>query len=142
MPPEEGAVSKRQGEKHHRADDTVAERRPPPRKAIKPGDPGERASAIKATAQAGKIEVDAATPAAHPLTRRQAQRRIDTFRFRSPLWPRPHQRLVEASSTIHLTSSSKVIPTYAASSGTSDVSVMPGWVLISRQTSSPVPRTS
>ena len=59
-----------------------------------------------------------------------------------PCWPRPHQRLIEASSTIHRTSSSKVTPAYAASSGTSDVSVMPGCVLTSRQTSSPVPRSS
>src|SRR5207245_6704086 len=44
------------------------------------------------------------------------------------------QRSSEASSTIHLTSSSNVMPEWAASSGTSDVSVMPGWVLTSRQT--------
>src|SRR5690606_20163108 len=42
-----------------------------------------------------------------------------------------------ASSTIQLTSSSKEWPAWRACSGTSDVSVMPGWVLSSRQTSSP-----
>jgi len=73
---------------------------------------------------------------------RRGGRRMASFLPCSPLWPRPHQRLVEASSTIHLTSSSKVIPAYAASSGTSEVSVMPGCVLISRQTSFPVPRSS
>ena len=80
MPAEEGAVSKRQGEKHHRADDTEAERRRPPRKAIKPcpigRHQGRRASAIKAAMQAPKIEADAAMPAAHPLTRQQAQRSV------------------------------------------------------------------
>src|SRR5262252_10809079 len=56
--------------------------------------------------------------------------------------PRQHyllQRSSEASSTIHLTSSSNVMPASAASSGTSDVSVMPGWVLTSRQTKPCVP---
>ena len=42
-----------------------------------------------------------------------------------------------ASSTIQATSSSNEWPAWRACSGTSDVSVMPGWVLISRQTSSP-----
>src|SRR5690606_28485948 len=42
-----------------------------------------------------------------------------------------------ASSTIQDTSSSNEWPACLACSGTSDVSVMPGWVLISRQTSSP-----
>src|SRR5690606_30154951 len=42
-----------------------------------------------------------------------------------------------ASSTIQATSSSNECPAWRACSGTSDVSVMPGWVLISRQTSSP-----
>src|SRR5262249_59802005 len=41
------------------------------------------------------------------------------------------QRLSEASSIIHCTSSSNVMPACAASSGTSDVSVMPGCVLTS-----------
>src|SRR5262245_17811883 len=49
------------------------------------------------------------------------------------------QRSSEASSTIHLTSSSNVMPASAASSGTSDVLVMPGWVLTSRQTKPCVP---
>src|SRR5262249_41724872 len=49
------------------------------------------------------------------------------------------QRLSETSSIIHCTSSSNVMPACAASSGTSDVSVMPGCVLTSRQTSPPVP---
>jgi len=44
------------------------------------------------------------------------------------------QRSSAASSTIHETSSSKVIPAKAASSGTRDVSVIPGCVLTSRQT--------
>src|SRR3984957_4692295 len=43
----------------------------------------------------------------------------------------------EASSTIHETSSPKETPACAAISGTRDVSVMPGWVLTSRQTNSP-----
>src|SRR5262249_57132778 len=51
------------------------------------------------------------------------------------------QRLSEASSIIHCTSSSNVMPACAASSGTSDVSVMPGCVLTSRQTSPPIPST-
>src|SRR5690606_7798793 len=42
-----------------------------------------------------------------------------------------------ASSTIQETRSSKLCPTWAACSGASEVGVMPGWVLISRQTSSP-----
>src|SRR5690606_38194218 len=42
-----------------------------------------------------------------------------------------------ASSTIQATSSSNEWPACRACSGTRDVSVMPGWVLISRQTSSP-----
>src|SRR5262249_23090075 len=41
------------------------------------------------------------------------------------------QRLSETSSIIHCTSSSNVMPACAASSGTSDVSVMPGCVLTS-----------
>src|SRR5262245_56257788 len=51
----------------------------------------------------------------------------------------PCQRLSEASAIIHCTNSSNVMPACAASSGTSDVSVMPGCVLISRHTSPPVP---
>ena len=51
----------------------------------------------------------------------------------------PDQRLSDASSTIHRTSSSNEMPACAASSGTSDVSVMPGCVLTSRQTSPSVP---
>ena len=50
----------------------------------------------------------------------------------------PH-RSQEASSTIHLTSSPNVRPAYAAISGTRDVAVMPGCVLTSRMTISPVP---
>ena len=38
----------------------------------------------------------------------------------------PGQRLSEASSTIHRTSSSNVMPACIASSGTSEVSVIPG----------------
>ena len=103
----------------------------------------EPRDAIQPIAQ--RLEVK---PTAQPIfsptrtTRRRIGRRAAPFRPCSPLWPRPHQRLVEASSTIHFTSSSKVIPAYAASSGTSEVSVMPGCVLISRQTSFPVPRSS
>src|SRR3569623_1382701 len=45
----------------------------------------------------------------------------------------------EASSTIHRTNSSNATPAYPASSGTRDVSVIPGRVFTSRQTSPPVP---
>ena len=57
--------------------------------------------------------------------------------------PRPGEKslalylLQLASSTIQETRSSKLWPTWAACSGASEVGVMPGWVLISRQTSSP-----
>ena len=44
-------------------------------------------------------------------------------------------RSTEASSTIHSTSSLKLRPFWAASSGTSEVSVIPGCVFTSRQTS-------
>src|SRR5579871_1280612 len=47
------------------------------------------------------------------------------------------QRSREASSTIHFTSPPNEWPAWAASSGTSETSVMPGWVLTSRQTRSP-----
>ena len=143
-------------------DGTVAERRDQQKNRTgnaksawrQPGDPHaaavdprpirrEPGDAIEPVAQRRKIE-----PSAQPIfprartARRRIGRRAKRFRPCSPLQPRPHQRLVEASSTIHFTSSSKVIPAYAASSGTSEVSVMPGCVLISRQTSFPVPRSS
>ena len=51
----------------------------------------------------------------------------------------PAQRSNEASSTIHCTSSRKDRPACAASSGTMEVSVMPGCVLTSSTTSAPVP---
>jgi hypothetical protein len=48
--------------------------------------PGERAHAIKTIAPALKIEAEAATPAAHPLTaQRRTERRANTFRTRSQL---------------------------------------------------------
>ena len=43
----------------------------------------------------------------------------------------------DASSTIQLRNSPKEWPAWAASSGTSDVAVIPGWVLISSQMISP-----
>ena len=49
------------------------------------------------------------------------------------------QRSYEASSTIHLTNSPNEKPAWAAISGTKLVSVMPGCVLTSSTTSSPVP---
>ena len=53
---------------------------------------------------------------------------------------RPGPYLLQlASSTIQLTSSANVSPACAASSGTSEVAVMPGCVFTSRQTNSPVP---
>jgi hypothetical protein len=48
----------------------------------------------------------------------------------------------EASSIIQRTSSSKEMPAWAASSGTSEVSVMPGMVLTSRHASPATPRVS
>jgi hypothetical protein len=48
-------------------------------------------------------------------------------------------RLHVASSTIQRTSAWKSMPAYAAISGTSDVAVMPGCVLTSRQINSSVP---
>src|SRR5262249_28449183 len=92
-------------------------------------------------------------PQAAPLPSEVGTRRpprLGSDRRDGPLRPRrrrrrrarlrdPSQRLSEASSTIHRTSSSNVMPACAASSGTSDVSVMPGCLLASRQTSPPVP---
>src|SRR5690606_25417640 len=68
--------------------------------------------------------------------KREAARRtvIELLRRR----PGSH-RLREASSTIHCTNSPNERPSWAAISGTSDVSVMPGWVLTSRQMRSPEP---
>ena len=57
-------------------------------------------------------------------------------RAASPALSRP-QRKHEASSTIQLKSSPNECPACAAISGTSDVGVMPGWVLTSSQMSSP-----
>src|SRR5262249_44904403 len=59
----------------------------------------------------------------------------------SPAGGRPLQRLSAASSTKHRISSPNARPARAASSDTND-SVMPGSVLTSRQTSSPVPPRS
>ena len=42
-------------------------------------------------------------------------------------------RLIEASFNIHSSKSKKLIPQYAAISGTKDNFVIPGWVLISRR---------
>src|SRR5207237_2289154 len=52
----------------------------------------------------------------------------------------PHHRSTDASFTIQATRSSKLCPAWAASSGTRDVDVMPGWVLISSSTISFSPR--
>src|SRR5690606_13479465 len=49
----------------------------------------------------------------------------------------PLQRRHEASSTIQLNNSPNECPACKAISGTSDVGVMPGWVLISSHTTSP-----
>src|SRR4029453_7011587 len=87
---------------------------------------------------------------AHPAKRRHpsrgaagdgnSSRKERILRSPSPnLRPSGAQRLHEASSTIHLTSSPNERPLCAASSGTSDVPVIPGWVLTSRQINSPVP---
>ena len=54
-----------------------------------------------------------------------------------PLALAPFQRRHEASSTIQLNKSPNECPACAAISGTSDVGVMPGWVLTSSQMSSP-----
>ena len=53
----------------------------------------------------------------------------------------PHRRH-DASSTIQATSSGKLCPAWAASSGTSDVRVMPGCVFTSSQITSPDPSSS
>ena len=53
--------------------------------------------------------------------------------------PASAQRLHEASSTIQCTSAGKSMPAWAAISGTSDVAVMPGCVLTSRQTRPSIP---
>src|SRR5262249_10773561 len=91
----------------------------------------------------------AAQDRAHATQRRHASgaaghgntaRKQGLLRSPSPdLPPTRVQRLHDASSTIHLTSSPNERPLWAASSGTSDVPVIPGWVLTSRQISSPVP---
>ena len=80
-------------------------------------------------------------PAPHPLGHPLAQQddRAQGGGFQISLGPRQSHRPSEASSTIHCTSSSNVVPACAASSGTSDVSVMPGWVFTSRQMRPPVP---
>ena len=71
---------------------------------------------------------------------RRATLRVLAGRATGPRpWHDPCHRSSEASSIIHRTSSSNAIPACAAISGTSDVSVMPGCVLTSRQTSPPVP---
>ena len=54
-----------------------------------------------------------------------------------PAFLSPSQRRHEASSTIQLNRSPNECPAWAAISGTRDVGVMPGWVLISSQTTSP-----
>ena len=59
--------------------------------------------------------------------------------FQISLGPQRSQRSSEAASTIHCTSSSNVVPANTAGPGTGDVSVMPGWVLTSRQKRPPVP---
>ena len=60
--------------------------------------------------------------------------------LRSPQYAQSGSYLLQlASSTIQLTSSANESPAWAASSGTSEVAVMPGWVLTSRQTTSPDP---
>jgi hypothetical protein len=90
MAADSGAVSERQGKKQQRTGNADAARRRPPRKSFDPltigRDPGERTHAIETIAPALKVEGDAAAPAPHPLTaQRRAERRADTFRFRSPL---------------------------------------------------------
>src|SRR5262249_60193632 len=67
------------------------------------------------------------------------QDRLGRWRWaRPPLNFGPGPYLLQlASSTIQPTSSVNVIPACAASSGTSEVAVMPGCVLTSRHTSSP-----
>src|SRR5262245_55804762 len=68
-----------------------------------------------------------------------SQDRLGRWRWARPplnFDPRPYL-LQLASSTIQPTSSANVIPACEASSGTSEVAVMPGWVLTSRHTRSP-----
>ena len=72
---------------------------------------------------------------------RSLQDRAGRWRlFRPPPDVRSGPYLLQlASSTIQLTSSANESPACAASSGTSEVAVMPGCVLTSRQTTSPDP---
>src|SRR3984893_16220597 len=78
----------------------------------------------------------AAAMIAQPLA--QQHGRANGGRFQVSLGSRRSHRPGEASCTIHCTSSSNV-PANAASSGTSDVLVMPGWVSTSMQKRPPVP---
>src|SRR5260370_28803207 len=65
--------------------------------------------------------------------------RADGGGLQVSLGPRRSPRSSEASCTIHCTSSSKLGPQTLASSGTSDVSVMPGFRVWARRQMPPVP---
>ena len=114
----------------HRAEQGGAEQ--------EPGGQSDADAARRGAREQARPGEDAARGA---LARKQHARRFDRMARiggprgrakRQDFAHRPH----DASSTIHETSSPKDMPACAAISGTRDVSVIPGWVLTSRQTSS------
>jgi hypothetical protein len=96
---------------------------------------------VPVTGRQGSGNVADLVEATRPIGGRNIKGGVRRWRsYRPPLGLRPGSYLLQlASSTIQLTKSANESPACWASSGTSEVAVMPGWVLTSRQNNSPDP---